>query len=108
MPAGLISFPILPGEALALRGLVEQELREAELGLHPRFLAFEALDDLAEPLGIRPEHRPAAIDGPAVAIDPDDIDVGRTLGNAFLEDFRALVDHRVERPLDDFLVADLA
>src|SRR3546814_232851 len=50
----------------------------------------------------------AAIDGPAIAVDPDDIDVGGALGHAFLQDFRALVDHRVDRALHDLLVGYLA
>src|SRR5205814_5050361 len=88
--------------------LVEKQLREAEFGLHPLFLAPQTLDDLAQPFGVGPEHRTAAIDRPAVAVDPHDIDVRRALGDALLEDFRALVDHRVERALDDLLIADLA
>src|ERR671920_319632 len=71
-------------------------------------LALEALDDLSEPLGVGPEHRAAAPDRPAVAVDPDDVDVGGALGHAFLEDLRPLVDHRVEGALDDLLIADLA
>src|SRR4029079_10019976 len=101
-------FPRLTGEALALRGLVEQQLREAEFRLHPLFLTLESIDDLAESDRVGPEHRAAAVDRPAVAIDPHDVDVGRALGDSFLEALPALVDHRVERPLDDLLVADLA
>ena len=44
----------LAREVLALLGLVEQQLREAELGLHPLFLALQALDDLAQALRCRP------------------------------------------------------
>src|SRR6476620_10157182 len=98
----------LTGKALALSGLVEQQLREAEVRLHPRFLAFQAFDDLVRADRIPPEHRPAAIDRPAVTVDPHDIDVGRALGDTFLKDLRALVDHRIKGAFDDLLVADLA
>src|SRR3954447_1574386 len=95
-------------EPLSALGLVEQQLRKAELRLHPLLLTLQPFDDGRCPDRIGPEHRAAAIDRPAVAIDPDNIDVGSALSDAFLEDLRALVDHRVERPLDDLLVADLA
>src|SRR5690606_14454504 len=55
-----------------------------------------------------PEHRAAAIDRPAIAIDPHDIDVARALRLAFGQDQRAFVDHRIEGALDDLLIADLA
>src|SRR5215218_5837153 len=94
-----VSENFLTGELLPAFRLAEQQLREAEVAAHARFLAPEAVDDGGKPFGISPEHRPAAIDRPAVAEDPDDIDVGSSLRHAFLEDFRALVDHGVERPL---------
>src|SRR5215210_2010349 len=98
----------LAREFLAFFSLVEQQLRETEVAAHALLLPLQAFDDGAQPFGVRPEHRPAAVDRPAVAIDPHDIDVRRALGHAFLEDFGALVDHRVERPLDDLLVGDVA
>src|SRR5690606_11399570 len=55
-----------------------------------------------------PEHRAAAIDRPAIAVNPHDIDVARALRLAFGEDQRAFVDHRVKRALDDFLIGDFA
>src|ERR1700733_1552378 len=76
----------------------------AELGL--KLLEFGQNGLQSDCVGI--EHRTAAIDRPAVAVDPDDVDVGRALGLALLEDFRALVDHRVDAALEDFGVADLA
>ena len=79
-------FRRLAREALALIRLVEQQLREAELRPHPLFLALQPRDDLVVSFGVGPEHRAAAIDRPAIAIDPDHIDVGRALGDAFLQD----------------------
>ena len=64
-------------------------------------------DNLAFAFQRAPEHRAAAIDRPAIAIDPDDIDIRRALGFAFFKDFIAFVDHGIERALDDFLIADL-
>src|SRR5690606_37939687 len=55
-----------------------------------------------------PEHRAAAIDRPAIAIDPHDIDIARALRLAFGQNQRAFVDHRIERALDNFLIGDLA
>ena len=53
-------------------------------------------------------HRAAAVDRPAVAVDPDDVDVGRPDRDALLQNLRALVDHRVEAALEDLVAADLA
>src|SRR5215212_11315025 len=52
------------------------------------------------------EHRTAAIDRPAIAVDPDDIDVGGANGDALLQDLRALVDHGIDAALQDLLVRD--
>src|SRR3954468_10562992 len=98
----------LASKALVLPGLFEQQVGEAEVGLHPLFLALEAINDFGKALGIRPEHWAAAIDGPAVAVDPHHFDIRRALGDPFLKDLRALVDHRIERALDDLFIADLA
>src|SRR5947209_11016017 len=62
--------------------------------------------DRLEPDLIGPEHRAAAIDGPAVAVHPDDVDVARTDRLALLEDLGAFVDHRVEQALSDLVVRD--
>src|SRR5690242_11997620 len=53
-------------------------------------------------------HRAAAIDRPAIAVHPDDIDVGRPDRLLLVEDLRAFVDHRIDAALEDFLIADLA
>src|SRR5262245_42843178 len=99
---------LLTGELLPAFRLVEQQLGEAEVAPHAGFLFLQAVDDLLESFTIGPAHRPAAIDRPAIAVDPNHIDVGGPLGHAFLEDFRALIDHGVERALDDFVIIDLA
>src|SRR5690349_20866656 len=97
-----------PGELRSSGRLVEQELREAEVASHPLLLTLQTLDNLVEADRVRPSHRAAAIDRPAIAVDPDHIDVGRALRHAFFEDLRALVHHSVECAVDDLLVADLA
>src|SRR5579875_337761 len=58
----------------------------------------------ADQIGV--EHWPAAIDGPAIAVDPDDIDVGGTLRLAFLDDPGAFVDHWINATLENFLVGN--
>src|SRR3546814_17087824 len=71
-------------------------------------MLLERRDDLVGALDTRPEHRAAAIDRPAIAIDPHDIDVARALRLAFGQDQRAFVDHRIERAFDDLLIGDFA
>src|SRR5262249_23702929 len=64
--------------------------------------------DVLEADRIGPEHRAAAIDRPAITIEPDHVDVAWTCGDALVEDLRALVDHRIHHALEDLLVADVA
>ena len=71
-------------------------------------MPLKRFNDFACACQIAPDHGAAAIDRPTRAIEPDHIDVGRALGFAFFEDFLALIDHRVERAFDDFLVTDFA
>src|SRR4051812_30688375 len=97
----------LAREAFPLIRFFAQQRRKFELGLHSIFLALQAIDDLLKTDAVGPEHRSAAVDWPAVAVDPDHVDIRGALRNALFQDLRALVDHRVERPLDDLLVADL-
>ena len=52
------------------------------------------------------KHRAAAIDGKAVAIDPDYINIQRARHYAFFQDFCAFIDHRIDRAFENFLVAD--
>src|SRR5205807_2508991 len=42
----------------------------------------------------------------AVAVDPHHVDIARPVRDAFLQDPGALVDHRVDHALDDFLFVD--
>src|SRR5258705_12854677 len=51
-------------------------------------------------------HRTAAPGWPAVAIDPDDVDVFRSQRDPLGEDPCALVDHRIDHPLDDLFGCD--
>src|ERR1019366_10661470 len=50
----------------------------------------------------------AAIDRPAITIEPDHIDIARTRRDLFLQDPRAFVDHRIHHALENFVVADHA
>src|SRR5262249_12057834 len=68
----------------------------------------ETVADLTEPDLVGVEHRATAPYRPAVAVDPDHVDVTRPIGDPLLEDARALVDHRVDHALDDLLLVDLA
>src|SRR5438552_3492514 len=65
-------------------------------------------DDLRQANRISPEHRSAGGGGPAIAVEPDDVDVGGALCDALLKDPRALVDHRMKQPLQYLLILDLA
>src|SRR5438105_11619411 len=51
------------------------------------------------------EHRPAAIAREAVTRGPDDVDVARSHGDAFLENAQAFVDERIQAALEDLLLA---
>src|SRR5213593_635094 len=98
---------LLVEEAPALVGeLVEQRRRPPEITAGLLLERQQPVADRLEPDLIGPEHRAAAIDGPAVAVHPDDVDVARTDRLALLEDLGAFVDHRVEQALSDLVVRD--
>src|SRR5712692_10351626 len=97
-----------PRERLAFGGEPVQEgsrLPDVALRLLP--LLHPVADGL-EPDLVRPEHRAAPVDRPAVAVDPDHVDVARADRELLLEDLRSLVHHRVEQALEDLLVRDRA
>src|SRR3546814_1829769 len=64
------------------------------------------LEHLVEADLFGPEHRPAPIDREAIAEKVDDVDVAGPDGDAFLEDFRPLVDQRIHAALDDLLIGN--
>src|SRR3954469_1955500 len=71
--------------------------------------------DLAQPVadflqayGVGPVHRPAAPCGESVAVEPDHIDVARARRDALFENARAFVDHRINQPLDDLVLRNIA
>src|SRR5712691_9818643 len=92
--------PTLVGE------LVQERRRLPEVVTRLLLQRQQPVTDRLEPDLIGPEHRATAIDGPAVAVHPDDVDVARPDGLAFLEDLGAFVDHRVEQTLADLVVRD--
>src|SRR3546814_9881999 len=91
-----------PLESALRRRLFLQQRRDLEAVL------FQRRRDLVSAFQPRPEHRTAAIDRPAIAIYPHDIDVSRPLCLAFGEDQRAFVYHRLEGALVDIGLAALA
>src|SRR5215510_12451312 len=107
-PLGRESGP-LRGEALASgREPVEERCGRPE-GIPALVLEFEQpVAQCPEPDRIGPEHGTASIDGPAVAVDPDHVDVAGADSDLLIEDLGALVDHRIEEPLQDLLVGDRA
>src|SRR5438132_11082901 len=68
----------------------------------------KARDNPRQAGGIGPEHRSAGGGGPAIAVEPDDINVGGALRDPLFQDSRAFVDHGIEQPLQDLVVFDLA
>src|SRR3546814_1357060 len=74
----------------------------------PGGVALKPLNDRRQPDLICPEHRAALVPWPAISIKPDDVDVRGALGDIFFEDFRAFIDHRVQRSRDDLVVRDVA
>src|SRR5215469_4665257 len=96
-------------EGLAFGG----EALEQRRGLERRIVGLlgiirETIGDMLEANAVGPEHRAAAIDRPAIAIEPDHVDVARTGRDALLQDARTLVDHRIHHALQDLVVRDLA
>src|ERR1051325_11221066 len=59
----------------------------------------ETIGDVLEANRVGPEHRAAAVDRPAIAVEPDHVDIARAGRDALVEDLRALVDHRVHHAL---------
>src|SRR6516164_8771692 len=79
-----------------------------ELGAHGDLELFEFREHLFRPDQIRIEHRTATIHRPAVAVDPDYVDVGCPLRLAFFQDFGALVDHRIDAPRQNLVIGNWA
>src|SRR5262249_60529241 len=76
------------------------------LVLRRRAHRLEPVADDAEPDLVGVEHRAAVPDRPAVAVDPDHVDVAGPCRDALFEDARTLVDHRENQPLDDLRFVD--
>src|SRR3546814_10173419 len=74
-----------------------------EVFTDPGGVALKPLNDRRQPDLICPEHRAALVPWPAISIKPDDVDVRGALGDIFFEDFRAFIDHRVQRSRDDLV-----
>src|SRR6516164_6677853 len=68
----------------------------------------ESPADVRQPDAVGVVHRSARPYRPAVAIDPDHVDVARAHGDAFIENARALVDHREDQPLEYLLAVEVA
>src|SRR5436305_673943 len=88
--------------------LVEQRGRLVALVAgFPRELA-QPVADLLQADRVGPMHRAAAPGREAVAIKPDHVDVARARRDALLEDARALVDLRIDQPLNDLFLRNVA
>src|SRR4051794_7216937 len=99
----------LRGKAPAVAGEPGQQRRRLErLVVRAGRIGGEAVAQIGKPDLVGIEHRPAAPDRPAIAVDPDHVDVARPVGDALLEDARALVDHREDQALEDLLFVDRA
>ncbi len=66
--------------------------------------AAHRLDHARQPRLLGPEHRSAAVGREAVAVHVDHVDIPGTDGDALVDDARALVDERVQQPLENLLV----
>src|SRR5436190_6707995 len=64
--------------------------------------------DLLQAHRVGPMHRTAAPGRKAVAVEPDHGDVARARRDPFFQDARAFVDHRIDQPLDDLFLRDVA
>src|SRR3990167_350105 len=77
-------------------------------GCDGKAVLLQARDHRLEPDMIGPEHRPAGPCRPAIAVEPDGIDIARPLRNAFLEDQCAFADHRIEQAFADLVLVNRA
>src|SRR4051794_24149141 len=68
----------------------------------------QPIADCLQANGIGPVHRAAAPGRETVAVEPDHVDVPRSRRDALFEDARAFVDHRIDQPLDDFFLGNIA
>src|SRR5690606_5199910 len=89
-------------------GELFQEWRYGEILPELGRVLLEFVHDGSQADRIGVVHRTAPIGGPAVAIDPHDVDVGCANGNAFFQNLRALVDHRIDATLQNFLPIDVS
>src|SRR5882757_9149329 len=95
-------------QALAGGSQAQQHRRERETGSEFIGMGPKARNNLQQANRISPEHRSAGGSRPAIAVEPDDIDVGGALRDALFKDPRALVDHGIKQPLQDLLILDPA
>src|SRR5690242_21909798 len=96
------------GELLALAGELLEQRRGLERIAHRRLERLHLGQHFVEADLVAIVHWPAAINRPAITIDPDDVDVARTDRLFLLQDLRALVDHRENTALEDLLVTNRA
>ena len=75
-------------------------------GFQPNCFMRLTTDPKPDAAGV--EHRSAALHGKTVAGEVHDVDVGRALRDAFLQDVRAFVHQRIQQAIDDLRVGDLA
>src|SRR5829696_1607054 len=76
----------LRGKAPAVAGEARQQRRRLErLVVRAGRIGGEAVAEIGEPDLVGIEHRSAAPDRPAIAVDPDHVDVARPVGDALNE-----------------------
>src|SRR5580693_10713635 len=76
--------------------------------MQPGAVAAYRGHDFRESDGVCIKHRAAAQNREAVAVQVDEVDVGRALCDALLENPGTLVHQRVHQALDDFAIVDVA
>src|SRR5665647_292353 len=98
-------------ECLSLRRKLCQQRRRTPDALGGFVITCEAFNGALhahQAQTVRIQHRAAAVGREAIAEDVDDVDVRSALGDAFLQDARALIDQRKDAALHDLGAADLA
>src|SRR5262249_56727296 len=92
----ILRDPLIPDEPLAFGDQPVQQLaRLPHIALLPLPLE-QPVPNRPQADLVRPAHRAASIDRPAVSVDPDDIDVAGADRELLLEDLGALVHHAVQ------------
>src|ERR1700733_786366 len=91
-------------ESFAFCDELFEQRRRFEAVAHRRFEFLQFAEHFIKTDQLAVEHRAATINRPAIAVDPDDIDVGSALRLAFFKDLGAFVNHRIDTAFENLII----